>query len=607
LSLDSARPLRDAGTRVAVGLALAVLALWSLAAFSHETDQYTVPVGREFADLGPRLSRTVYGALLDAVNGTNAAIHRSVRDAHPDETARLQSSDAIAGEVWLQLFLAFPFNESLDGSLASEQTRAHFPGLITAYRPEQSIYDDPVMLLDVTKLTRAITRARTISVGGTLIGTDKIIHFIHLGRIYHSTYLSALRRGSSEAGAVQRAVQLSTGGNLFLSENTLLGMLSTGVRSNADLAANYAGFKFYRNLTEPVHIGLKVMPPMLVRRGPYWQLNDQVQPDSDFFTAFITLHWNEALNPSVYAIITDQRVRAMLRDRCPDVLDWYRDERGQPLGRRQFEALERELSTLYGEQYGYENDGKSTVSIATTCFPSEQPGGAETSSVGLDRHERQAPVVDQFRRTRLWWAARHGQVDEVKRLLEEGDDPNAVDVDGETPLHAAARWGRAEVVEVLLAHAADPEAKGLYGMTPLQVAVVEAQAGAARVLLRNRANSNSRDLFGRSSLYYAAARGNRDLVALLLEHGADPRMADDRGTTPLHIAARLGSPALVEALLARGANPTARNATGATPYDEAKQRGNKAILRQLAAVRPAQPPVHAIAEAPGNARAAGRE
>ena len=67
---------------------------------------------------------------------------------------------------------------------------------------------------------------------------------------------------------------------------------------------------------------------MLVRQGPYWRLNDQVRPDSDFFTAFITPHWNEALNPNVYASVTDARMRAVLRNRCPDLLDWYRDERG---------------------------------------------------------------------------------------------------------------------------------------------------------------------------------------------------------------------------------------------------------------------------------------
>src|ERR1700693_2545060 len=76
-----------------VVLALALFALRSLTAIAHETDQYTLPVGREFADLGPHFSRVVHGAIVEAVDGTNAAIKRSLRDAGPtNETYRLQSA-----------------------------------------------------------------------------------------------------------------------------------------------------------------------------------------------------------------------------------------------------------------------------------------------------------------------------------------------------------------------------------------------------------------------------------------------------------------------------------------------------------------------------------
>jgi hypothetical protein len=595
------------GKHVTAGLALAFLALQSWAAVAHETDQYTLPVGREFADLGPHFSRVVHTAIVDAVNGTNAAIKRSLRDNRPDETARLQSVEVIANEVWLQLYLAFPSNELLDGGLVTERIRNRYPGLITAYRPEQWIYDDPLLVLDLTKIVRSTFRACTVSADGKLFGTDKIIHFINLGRIYHSSYLSARKHGLGESEAVSQAVQLSAGSNLFLSEGTLLGMYTTGIWSNADLAANYAGFKFYRNLTEEVRIGKKVMPPMLVKQGAYWRLNDQVQPDSDFFTAFITPHWNEALNPNVYAVVTDTRVRSMLRSRCLDALDWYRDERGRPLKHREFAEIEEELSTFYGEEYGYKSDGKNEVSIATTCFQPGQPG--DTSGVSADADEvdlhlqnafglqsgwgqqsrarasspdrSQGPAVDRFGRTQLWWAAKDGRLADVERLLEEGANPNAADLDGEGPLHVAARWGQVAIAEVLLTHGADPGAKALYGATPLQVSVLEAQVGAARALLSHGADANARDLFGKSPLHDAALRGNRELVALLLDYGADATAADDSGTTPLHLAARGGNKAMMKVLLSHRADPRAKNLAGATPYDEAEQQGYIAILQEL--------------------------
>ncbi len=601
------RRRRGVGSYVMGGLALASLALQlqSTDAVAHETDQYTLPVGREFADLGPHFSRIVHTAIVDAVNGTNAAIKRSLRDNRSAETARLQSEEVIANEVWLQLYLAFPSNELLDGGLVSERVRARYPGLITAYRPEQYIYDDPLLVLDITKIVRATFRACTVSADGKVFGTDKIIHFIHLGRIYHSSYLSARKHGLGESEAISKAVQLSAGSNLFLSEGTLLGMYTTGIWSNADLAANYAGFKFYRNLTEEVRIGNRVMPPMLVKQGPYWGLNDQVQPDSDFFTAFITPHWNEALNPNVYAVVTDARVRSMLRSRCLDARDWYRDEHGRPLTRGEFAEIEEELSTLYGEEYGYKRAGKDEVSIATTCFQPGQPGDTLSASAeevdlhlqnafglqsGWGRHagarasapdRSQGPTVDRFGRTQLWWAAKDGRLEDVERMLEEGANPNAADLDGEGPLHAAARWGQVAVAEVLLSHGADPGAKALYGATPLQVSVLEAQVGAARVLLSHGADVNARDLFGKAPLHDAALRGNRELVALLLDYGADATAADDNGTTPLHLAARGGDKAMMKVLLSHRADPRARNLAGATPYDEAQQQGYIAILQEL--------------------------
>lgn len=586
-------------------IALAVLALQPLAARAHETDQCTLPLGRELADLKVPLSSIVQGAIVTAVNNTNAAIKRSLWHGEPTEqTSHLQSADWIAAQVWAQLLATFPTNEGLDITLAGEAMRARYPGLVTVYLPEQLIYDDPVLLLDVTKLTRTLFRAATINVDGTLFGTDKIIHFIHLGRIYHSSYLNARARGLPEAEAVAGAVQISAGSNLFLSENGFLGMLTTGIRSNADLAANYAGLKFYRNLTETVRIGNKVLPPMLVHEGLYWRLDEHVRDQPDFFAAFITPHLNEALNPNSYAIVTDARVRKMVRSRCPDMLARYRDEHGQVQSREQFAQIEQDLSTFYGEDYGYQNDGKDTISIATTCFPVTQPpdpnaasaaAGAQSShapaavqpqlamgqplreSAATDRLE--GPAVDRLGRTRLWWAARDGRLAEVERLLAAGEDPNAADVDGESPLHAAARWGHTAVVETLLAQGADPRMTALYGMTPLHVAVEQSQLGATRALLESGSDANARDMFGASPLHQAAAQGNQVLAGLLLAYGADPWAADDGARTPPQLAVRSGNEALAKLLSFYAVGPTVKHALGPSQDDQTRAPEPTGILR----------------------------
>jgi len=576
---------RGATGRLLAVLALAVLALRPLSGAAHETDQYTLPLGRQFADLGVYFSGVVHDAIADAVDLTNTQIKDSLwRDQPTEETPRLQSADFIAGEVWQKLFGAWTTDEGIDAKLAGDAMRARYPGLIVAYKPEQHIYDDPLLLLDVTKAVRTFFRAATVNVDGTLFGTDKLLHFMHMGRIYHSTYISARRDGATEEAAVARAVEISASGyNPFLSENAFLGFVSTGIRSNADLAADYAGLQFYRNLTEPVRIGGKLLPPMLVKDGFYWRLDERVRAGSDFFAAFITPHFNEALNPNTYVVLIGARVRKMLRARCFDLLDWYRDERGRPRTREQFLALEKELSTFYGKPYGYESDGANGVSIATTCFA---PDGSLVASARVansgsgTRAGNPVPATaqsggmpwpgsDRFGRTELWWAAKDGRVEDVKRLIAQVENPNALDIDDEGPLHAAARGGHTDVVELLIAYGADPRARNRFGTTPLHLAVEAAQAKTVEALLKGGADVNARDMFGRMPLHQAVLAGDRELAALLLDRGADPA-SRYRNRTPAQLATLVGDEALAKWLASYRPSPVAQSGRRANPRTAAR-------------------------------------
>src|SRR5437763_503800 len=64
--------------------------------------------------------------------------------------------------------------------------------------------------------------------------------------------------------------------------------------------------------------------------------------------------------------------------------------------------------------------------------------------------ERIEALKDAGRRTELADAAAHGQLDQVKALIQAGADVNAYDWKGETPLHCAARNSRADVVQILI-------------------------------------------------------------------------------------------------------------------------------------------------------------
>ncbi len=582
----------------------AVLATASMAfaspALAHESEQYTLPAGRDFADLGPYFTRIMYDAVVGATAETNAAIEQAVgAGSSPSKLEALQSAEYIAGKVWDHIFIAIPMNELLDATLITESVQSQYPGLVTMYRPIISIYDDPLLVIDLTKAVRTFFRSGTVSAGGTVFGTDKIIHFINIGRIYHGKYETRIKRGLPDNEAIKSAIA-STSRNPLTSEHGVLGMWTTGIVSNGDLAADYAGLMFYRNLTETVHIGPRTLPPMLVRDGPYWRV--QIEPDSDFFVAFITPHWNEVLNPSKYARYTSGRLRSLIRERCQDALAWYRDPRGQPRGRAQFEAIERELATYYGAEYGHESNPAGAVTIADVCFPKIPDAVAKDGAAASAREGASAapaPAQDALGRTALWWAAREGDAEQVRALAARAEI-DVADFDGETPLHAAARVGSAAVVSELLNRGADPNRATLYGVTPLMLAIATGRTEVVTVLLQAGANPNARDLFGKTALHDAALRGNSRMTNALLERGADPRIADDAGNTALHVAARRGNDKLVAMLLARGADSNARNDFGATPRDEAQRRGHVRTAQQLSLATQADSPPPQPGKAPAD-------
>jgi tetratricopeptide (TPR) repeat protein len=83
--------------------------------------------------------------------------------------------------------------------------------------------------------------------------------------------------------------------------------------------------------------------------------------------------------------------------------------------------------------------------------------------------------------TALHFAARNGQVEFARRLLEAKADVNALGPSDETPLHLASGWGTKETVGLLLQCGADKTMKYL-GKTPLTIAKENMREDIAKLL-----------------------------------------------------------------------------------------------------------------------------
>ena len=79
-------------------------------------------------------------------------------------------------------------------------------------------------------------------------------------------------------------------------------------------------------------------------------------------------------------------------------------------------------------------------------------------------------------------AAGEGNLTQVRRLIENGVDPNLGDYDRRTALHLAAAEGHDKVVELLLRSKANPNSADRWQGTPLQDALKNSHHVAASVL-----------------------------------------------------------------------------------------------------------------------------
>lgn len=220
--------------------------------------------------------------------------------------------------------------------------------------------------------------------------------------------------------------------------------------------------------------------------------------------------------------------------------------------------------------------------------------------------------------TALMWAAAERHPDVVKLLLEHGADWKVQSVARETSMpklsaassvtpmargglaafHFAAREGDLETARVMLDAGVDINQLDADGTTGLVTSILNKRYSYAKFLLDHGADPNLADTRGRAALYAAIDMRNQDysampahkeddplpsldLIRALLERGANPNAqltkflpgrsgmdlgdtALGAGSTPLMRAARAGDAPVMRALLDKGADPNLTTKDGDT-------------------------------------------
>jgi len=240
--------------------------------------------------------------------------------------------------------------------------------------------------------------------------------------------------------------------------------------------------------------------------------------------------------------------------------------------------------------------------------------------------------------TALVFAARQGDLDTVKALLEAGADVNQVTHYGWSPLLTATQNRNYLIGEYLLDHGADPNRANNGGWTALYLATDNRNIEGGdypvrapdmdhleyiKLLLDKGANANARvcgvkstptqcrgdstetrTIFtmqwvyedGATPFWRAAQSGDVTLMKMLLANGSDPKIATAHNVTPLAVASGVGwvegitfewsqaeNLEAVKMCLDSGIDPNAADDEGRTALHGAAHKGRNEVVRLLVA------------------------
>lgn len=206
---------------------------------------------------------------------------------------------------------------------------------------------------------------------------------------------------------------------------------------------------------------------------------------------------------------------------------------------------------------------------------------SQHESLGALLLDRGADVTqsDQYGMTALHYAVEMNKPSLLRALLKRDADPNAQltqglpfrrgdyvgreAYDGASPFWLAARLGNVEMMRELLDAGADPELRQAWGVTPTMVAagVTQTDSRIANeekliqalelLVLEIKTDIHSVDRSGQTAVHGAANVSGNEIIKFLVAEGADPEAVDSRGRTPHDVAMRTLRPRPITAALLR--------------------------------------------------------
>jgi ankyrin repeat protein len=157
----------------------------------------------------------------------------------------------------------------------------------------------------------------------------------------------------------------------------------------------------------------------------------------------------------------------------------------------------------------------------------------------------------------------------------------ALSGDPSVDLAEAAKFGNTDLVKDILDEGVDVNIKTKYGSGALADATCNGQVEAVRLLLERGADVNQTSSSGWTALMCAIALGREVILDMLLSHWPDVNARTEEGLTALMLAVRKNSTGIVRELLARGADPFVEDVYGRTALGIAEKHHRVEIARLI--------------------------
>jgi ankyrin repeat protein len=170
-------------------------------------------------------------------------------------------------------------------------------------------------------------------------------------------------------------------------------------------------------------------------------------------------------------------------------------------------------------------------------------------------------------------AARNGNLEQARQLLDGGAGVAAPDEAGDPPLVVASLAGHANIVALLLERGADINIRNKHGLTALHAAAYAGNLDIVKLLVaKGAAVNDTHNFYKMTPLHAAAEEDHAEIVAFLLANGADIEAKERNGYTPLSQAGWRGYWDAAGLLIKAGAACQGPEVVGDRLYKECLKR-----------------------------------